>query len=289
MAKTTDTTKEKTKTTCKEKYGVDHHLQNEEILNKTKKTNLERYGVEFIPQLKLTAWTNDEFIEMSNIVHDNYYDYSLTKYENCLSKVIIICPVHGAFVQMAKHHSAGSGCPKHGREKTKMSTVLGDEKFKKISNKIHNNKYDYSRVVYKNSYTKVEIGCPAHGYFFQKPNDHISSKAGCPVCKESKGEKMITSLLIEHNIKYEYQKTFFELKNINNLFFDFYLPGLNICIEFDGEQHFRPIEYWGGEKLFKELQLRDKLKNEYCVNNNISLIRIRYDEDIFEKLNSILF
>lgn len=76
--------------------------------------------------------------------------------------------------------------------------------------------------------------------------------------------------------------------HLKNIHFDFYLPEENICIEFDGEQHFRPIDYFGGENTFKLTQKRDKIKNKYCKNNNIKLLRIKYDENITKKLKSIL-
>ena len=67
-------------------------------------------------------------------------------------------------------------------------------------------------------------------------------------------------------------------------FFDFYLPELNICIEYDGLQHFKSIPYWGGDDGLLERQTRDKFKTGYCFNNNIKLIRIKYDENVIKKL-----
>lgn len=223
--------------------------------------------------------TNKEFIRQANIVHNNFYDYSLTKYKNYLTKVKIICPIHGEFEQFPTEHLfKKSGCKKCGIEKTKKITLLGLDKFIEKSNKIHHNKYDYSNVNYINSYTKVIITCPKHGDFLQKPQDHLYSKAGCPVCKESKGERLISQILQNYNIAYVSQKTFDDLRHKMLLKFDFYLPELNMCIEYDGEQHFRPILGWGGDELFKELQIRDKLKNEYCKENNIPLLRLTYKD-----------
>jgi len=75
-------------------------------------------------------------------------------------------------------------------------------------------------------------------------------------------------------------------KNKNPLPFDFYLPEHNICIEFDGEQHFKSISYFGGEKGFKNTQKNDLIKTSYCKENNIKLIRINYLE--FKKIEEIL-
>ena len=67
--------------------------------------------------------------------------------------------------------------------------------------------------------------------------------------------------------------------------FDFYLPDYNLCIEYDGEQHFKPLKHFGGEKDLTERQENDKIKTNYCLENKISLLRIRYDEDIEQALD----
>lgn len=87
-----------------------------------------------------------------------------------------------------------------------------------------------------------------------------------------------------NNVKYIKQQRFKGCKDKNPLPFDFYLPELNICIEFDGIQHFEIIEKWGGGDGLKDRQMKDKIKNKYCKNNNIILLRIKYNENIEEKL-----
>ena len=224
-------------------------------------------------------------------MHNNFYDYSSTEYKNYLTTLKIICPIHGEFEQLPFEHISGSGCKKCGVEKTKKFTLLGLDKFIEKANKVHNNKYDYSKVNYINSYTKVEIICPKHGIFLQKPGDHLHSKAGCPICSESKGESLVAFILQSFNVDFDRQKSFPDLKHKRLLYFDFYLPEYKSCIEYDGEQHFRPVLGWGGEKLFKELQLKDKLKNKYCVLNNIPLLRLSYkdsDDSIKSKILEFL-
>ena len=235
--------------------------------------------------------SNDYFIEQAKKVHNNYYDYSLTNYKNYLTKVKIICPIHGEFEELPQQHISGSGCKKCGIEKTKKYTLMSLDKFIEKANKIHNNKFDYSKVNYINSYTKVEIICPKHGSFFQNPQDHLHSKAGCPICKESKGERLVSSILNEYNINYVPQKYFNDLKHKRLLYYDFYLPDYNCCIEYDGEQHFRLVIGWMTEEVFKDIQLRDRLKTEYCVKNNIPLLRLTYkdsDNDVKAKILDFL-
>ena len=103
-------------------------------------------------------------------------------------------------------------------------------------------------------------------------------KCGCPICKSSKGEIEVKRILDEKSIKYIQQKKFDECKNIRILPFDFYLPENNICIEYDGRQHFEPIKMFGGNKAFKIRTENDKIKNQYCYDNGIKLIRIPYWE-----------
>lgn len=213
-----------------------------------------------------------DFIIESSKIHNNFYDYSLVKYEKTKLKVKIICPIHGVFEQRPSDHLKGQGCPKCSG--TIKSTTY---EFNNTSNKIHNNFYDYSLAVYKNNKKKVKIICPIHGEFKQRPNDHLMGH-GCPKCNTSKGEQEIEKILNNLNIKYIKEYKFNDCIVKRHLRFDFYLPNLNICIEFDGKQHYKVIEKFGGEYEFKKRKKYDKIKNEYCKNNNIHLLRIPYTE-----------
>lgn len=110
---------------------------------------------------------------------------------------------------------------------------------------------------------------------------------GCPKCRESKGEKIIRGYLIENNFNFISQHKFPDCKDIKTLPFDFYLPEHNICIEFDGRQHYEVIDRWGGVEGLKDQQKKDKIKNKYCENNKIKLFRISYKESIYNKLTEI--
>jgi len=223
--------------------------------------------------------TTEEFIIDAKKIHNNEYDYSLVKYVNNKIKVEIICKKHGIFKQTPNSHLFDVGCPKcygtHNYTK---------EEFIEIAKKIHNNKFDYSLVEYVNTKIKIKIICSIHGEFLQRPHEHLNGN-GCPICKESKGEKQIKKHLNDNNIKYETQKTFDGCKYIGLLKFDFYLSKYNICIEYDGRQHFESVDYWGGKNELLNIQERDKIKTDFCKNNNIKLIRIKYNEniDILEK------
>lgn len=117
--------------------------------------------------------------------------------------------------------------------------------------------------------------------FYQTPGAHLGKRThGCPICNESKGEKEIRKFLIKNNINFINQKTFPGCVDTRNLLFDFYLPELNLCIEFNGIQHYKIINIFGGNNRFEEQLKKDKIKVGYCKNNNIQLLAIRYDENI---------
>ena len=100
----------------------------------------------------------------------------------------------------------------------------------------------------------------------------------CGCYKKFKGEEKIEKILSSLDIKFVQQKTFEDLKYKDKLRFDFFLPKYNICIEYQGKQHYEAIEYFGGEKTFKEIQIRDDIKREWCKKNNIKLIEISYQD-----------
>jgi protein-arginine kinase activator protein McsA len=215
--------------------------------------------------------TQKEIINRFLKIHGNKYDYSKVKYLKTNLDVEIVCPKHGSFFQQPLGHFRGQGCPKCYNEKSRRNQSDVIEDFKKV----HGDKYDYSKVKYFNSKNKIEIICSKHGSFFQLPDIHKQG-SGCPKCKNSLGENKIRNYLEENNIEYIQEKTFKDCKFKKVLPFDFYLPELNTVIEFDGEQHFKKVDYFGGEETFKNTKIRDFIKNEYCKNNNIPIIRIPY-------------
>ena len=130
--------------------------------------------------------TFEQFVAEANLKHNNYYDYSESKYINTTTDIKILCPKHGYFNQKPKKHLAGQGCPKCGNLKRANKRTKLLEQFIKEAKEIHDDKYDYSLVEYKNCKTKIKIICPKHGIFEQEPGAHIYQKQGCPFCKREK-------------------------------------------------------------------------------------------------------
>jgi hypothetical protein len=206
--------------------------------------------------------------------HGDKYDYRYVKdtYENNHSRIKIICPLHGMFDTTVQVHTK-NGCSKCGDIKRLSKVSLDNNKFVSKSKIIHKEYYDYSKVKYINIHTKVIIICPKHGEFHQHPGSHFRG-SGCPKCKISHGEKLLESFFIEKGIKYISQHRFKDCVYKRPLPFDFYLPEYNICVEYHGEQHYKPVERFGGSKYYELTKLRDEIKHKYCLENNIKLIII---------------
>jgi len=239
--------------------------------------------------------TTEQFIERAKQIHLDKYDYSLVNYTGAKDKIKIICKEHGEFEQTAHSHinkiknrNRTSGCPKCFWKNYTLST----EQFIERAKQIHFDLYDYHLVNYINIHTKVKIICKEHGEFFQTPNKHIVQKHGCPKCKSSKGELTFLRYFKKYNINFIPQKRFPDCKDKLPLPFDFYLPEVNTCIEYDGIQHFTGYRFYSKDINIKKLQQtqhHDQIKNNYCKANNIRLIRVPYTIKLTEEyLNNMM-
>ena len=215
---------------------------------------------------------------------DYKYDYSLVEYKDFKTKVKIIYNKTGEiFEQTPESHLFKAP------ENIVLAVRKTTEQFIKEANEVHECKYTYEKTEYVKNNVKVIITCPLHGDFPQNPLSHIQG-CGCPTCRESKGEKKIAKYLDKIDVSYYRQHRFGDCRNIRQLPFDFYLPKYRTVIEFDGEQHYRPIDYFGGLDSYNRLKEHDGIKNDYCEENYIDLIRIRFDQidDIFDILENSL-
>ena len=230
--------------------------------------------------------SKEDFIKRANEVHCNKYDYSKVNYENNRTKVCIICSKHGEFWQSPDTHIQGCGCPECGRVVRNDSLRLSLTDFIKRANEVHGNKYYYQNVDYKGSKTKVCIICKDHGEFWQSPNGHLHGY-GCPKCNLSHLERSVMTYLDENGITYDYQKRFNWLGKQS---LDFYLPDYKVGIECQGRQHFFPIDYFGGDKGFKNTLQRDKQKFNKCQKHGIKLLYysdlgMEYPYEVFEDVD----
>jgi hypothetical protein len=217
------------------------------------------------------------FIIKSNIIHKSRYDYSKVVFIDRITPVEIICKIHGSFFQTPKNHlshTSGHGCSKCKADSTKNRFSMMSDEFENRANKIHNNYYSYPEK-YINIEKPLKIICPLHGEFYQRPNNHLKGH-GCAECKQYKCEK-ITGKIIEElfGIKPTHNHII-RLSNRKRLYIDYFfnVKGVDYAVEYNGLQHYQPVEFFGGLKGHKEAVRRDKIKEEWCKNNNTRLITI---------------
>jgi G:T-mismatch repair DNA endonuclease (very short patch repair protein) len=157
--------------------------------------------------------TQEEFINKAINKNGDKYDYSKVNYTGNNDNIIIICKEHGEFKQTPQTHLSGSGCNKCGKISSSLKQRSTTEDFVSKATIIHDNKFDYSKVNYINTKTKVIIICKIHGDFEQTPTEHLSG-CGCYTCgrintalkQKSSTEEFISKANIIHNNSYVYEK-----------------------------------------------------------------------------------
>lgn len=170
------------------------------------------------------------------------------------------------------------------RECWKRNKTLTHEKF---VNEIYKINSDIEIIgEYIKSEIPIKCKCKLCDYIWEVKPVNLRY-TGCPACKISHGERLIKAFLINYFINFEIQKTYDDLFGVKNrhLSYDFYLPQYNLLIEFQGEQHEHPVEYFGGEEQFKVQQEHDNRKRDYAKLHNINLLEIwYYDINNIEKI-----
>lgn len=140
---------------------------------------------------------------------------------------------------------------------------------------MHGDKYDYSKINYVKGRNKIVIICPEHGEFITTASSHLYSGHGCPKCILKSQTKLLEKLekvFPEETFQWEYRNEWLGKQRI-----DICLEKYCIGIEYDGRQHYMPIDYFGGEDAFREQVESDALKNQKCKENGFTLFRLKYD------------
>ena len=235
--------------------------------------------------------TNEEYskeLKKANknvIVLENYIDNKTPILHKCL--------IHNINWRITPSNALkGNGCPKCHRERIAYSNQKTNDEY--VAELFRINPEVVVLEEYLGNGVPITHKCLRHNFEWLIAPVYALRGYGCPMCRESFGEKKIRQWLELNSVKYIYQYIFIDCKDVNPLPFDFYLPELNICIEYDGIQHFEPTDFSGKGKEWAEKQLEytqkhDKIKTGYCKNNNIELLRISYLENVEEKLNNFLF
>jgi len=222
--------------------------------------------------------SQEELISRFRKIHGNLYEYDFSNYTTINGYLDIKCLKHNYwFKQKTSHHLSGHGCPICFSGK-KMTT----EEFIIKAREVHGNTYDYSKVVYNGKDIPVEIICPSHGSFWQKPHNHISG-CGCPNCKPLKTQQKIYEFLCKSfpNVDWKWECSPEWLKPQR---FDIYSYKHNLAIEYNGKQHYVPLKCFGGQLSFNDTVRRDALKSNKCADNNCKLYIIKYDNIDYDKI-----
>lgn len=184
------------------------------------------------------------------------------------------CQFTGA--KCTKIRTRGKYCVQHINNIDNAPTMT-KESFIKSATEIHRGYYLYDKIDFKNATDHIGIECPKHGIFLQRPCEHLRPR-GCPKCKKSKGEEKIRGHLERINIIYDFQRKFESCRVTKPLPFDFWLPELNLVIEYDGDQHFKEVTMWGDTDGLAKRILHDKIKDKWCIDNGKILLRISFKD-----------
>ena len=214
---------------------------------------------------------------------DENYELLSTEYINANKDILVKCPRGHIFKTRFGRFKNGCRCRECYFIYENNKTTIHSYEY--VENKLSLEGFKLLSTEYINAHTKLKIQCPS-GHIFEQKYNSFQQGYRCPHCYESKGERKISRVLDKSNIEYITQYRFEDCKFKNTLPFDFFLPSYNCCIEYDGEQHYKIIEHFGGLDRFIDTKIRDAIKNDYCKKNNIRLIRIPYWE--FENIEKIL-
>lgn len=182
----------------------------------------------------------------------------------------------------------GHGCICRQRNSNKVTKGEFLERVKKIG---RGNYVLTDRLPYIDTTTRIELVHKECGTTYETQPNNFFNGRGCPYCANkgnSKGERLVEKVLQGLNIQYLEQATIEGMINENQLYYDFLLEDLDIIIEYQGKQHYEPVEYLGGFDKFKSQVKRDRIKLDFANNNGYKLIEVPYTKDTYSKVSNFL-
>lgn len=231
--------------------------------------------------------SQEAFLERAHLLYGNLFSYENTRYINKRTKIIVHSNLlNEDFVVAPDNFFRGNFPAKYRGETITKKDGYTTEEFIKLA-KLIRPEYDYSKVNYKNLKTKIKVICPTHGEFEITPCNLLYNNEGCPICTLSKGEIFIKNLL--DSCKLQYKQQYIIKINNSTLKIDFclFINDRIIFIEYNGRQHYEPVDYFGGIEKFEKQVKRDTLLRDYCKSNNIILLEYKYDLQ-FYKLSELI-
>lgn len=210
----------------------------------------------------------------------------LGQYTGAKNKVDCECIIHNEKFSMTGGHllRGETGCKKCIDIKYHLGGLKSHEQFVEDLASVNSDievigKYDGAK-------TGIKVRCLKCGHIWSPVADSLLHGYGCPNCRVSKGEERVEKYLFENSIDFEHPKKFPDLRNINPLSYDFYLPKYNLLIEYQGQFHDGSTSMVLREKYFDRQQKNDKLKKDYANKNNYNFLEIWYYD--FDNVENIL-
>lgn len=227
----------------------------------------------------------DVFYERVRSLGGGDYE-AISPYSSAKEKVWMKHVSCGLVYQVAPDEfNSGSRCPECARKVSVLRKTQAE--FEEEVRELSGNDY-LVLGTYVNWKTKVALLHVSCGSIIEiEPNGFIQGRR-CSVCSRSNGERLIREVLDNSGTPYEEQKKFPDLKNKNNLSYDFYLPESDILIEYQGKQHYEPIAFFGGEENFKKQRINDELKRTYAKEKGLYLVEIPYQITSKEGIEKVL-
>lgn len=231
------------------------------------------------------SYHRDTLDELRNKCKDKGIKYLIPdqEYINSLTKIRVNCPRHGDFLISPNNLLRGKSCVKcrdirqSERQRKNIDSVIesidivGKKQYEWVWGEYHNQR---SKLYFRHN-----CGNIFKMSYLQFTHKSAKESVKCPTCRNtnSNGERIIYVLLRENQYSFERQYPVV-VEDKRKLYIDFVVRenGINYAIEYDGEQHYKPIKYFGGEDAYKDLHVRDNLKNSWCLQHNYKLIRIPY-------------
>ena len=225
----------------------------------------------------------DEFRERLNTVNPDVE--LLDEYQNCSTKMKCQCKICGyEWMTTGQRLLRGDGCAKCSG-----NAQLTQEEFERRMASVN----PHITIIgkYTGRHTLVKCRCNDCDTEWESYPGNLYQGWGCPHCHMSRGERAIETYLINKGYDFQYNHSIDGCKSNKHLLFDFVLPKLRTVIEYDGEQHFRPVQFGGmgkekAQKNFEISKRRDAIKNRFCADNDIRMIRVPYTD--YDQIDNIL-
>lgn len=267
-------------------------LKHNKIFNRT--WNVVKNGCVFCPECAKESYRSARCQSLDYIKDRMFKEYNITiidnNYINNEEKLKFICNKHKdkgvQYKSWGNMQTKAHPCIYCSKELVIQNSRKSNDSFIKEVNEIHGSKYTVISE-YKGSHKKVDVYCTKCNSVFSIKASHLLAGHGCGICTKSIGEERIKEFLDNNNVNYIREHRFEDCRGIKRLLpFDFYIPQFNICIEYQGVQHYQPVDIFGGIKAFKTQQTNDCLKKQYCESKHIKLIEIPYWKQ--NQINNIL-